>query len=191
VGNPAHEQRPEPCRAARGAGDLRAALLADLAREAGGALAPLLESMFGACDDYFFDLASRAKSNQDQNLYFDSLREIRQKKGRVDRRVRRPHPYLAAGAGPTGGTPKEGEHTQTGCGDTLELIAKEQIEKDVLVTDMVTRARWMATGDLPAAGAPRRDRHPQIRRGRDALDPARIAEPSPPPARRSRSSSRS
>ncbi|MBK9468324.1 MAG: DUF1631 family protein [Gammaproteobacteria bacterium] len=39
--------------------------------------------MFSACDDFFFDLASRARSNADQNRYFESLREVRLKKTRV------------------------------------------------------------------------------------------------------------
>ena len=40
-----------------------------------------LDAMLIGCDDLFFNLSGRAKSNAEQNLYFESLREIRLKKG--------------------------------------------------------------------------------------------------------------
>lgn len=40
----------------------------------------LLEHMFSATDDLFYDLSKRATSNNEQNLYFESMREIRIKK---------------------------------------------------------------------------------------------------------------
>ena len=39
----------------------------------------LLDDMFASCDDLFFDLASRSSSNIEQNLFFESMREIRLK----------------------------------------------------------------------------------------------------------------
>ena len=42
-----------------------------------------LENLFSSCDDLFFDLSSRAASNSEQNLYFESMREVRLKKNRV------------------------------------------------------------------------------------------------------------
>lgn len=40
----------------------------------------LLEHMFSATDDLFYELSKRATSNNEQNLYFESMREIRVKK---------------------------------------------------------------------------------------------------------------
>lgn len=40
----------------------------------------LLEHMFSATDDLFYELSKRANSNNEQNLYFESMREIRIKK---------------------------------------------------------------------------------------------------------------
>lgn len=40
----------------------------------------LLEHMFSATDDLFYDLSKRASSNNEENLYFESMREIRIKK---------------------------------------------------------------------------------------------------------------
>ncbi len=42
-----------------------------------------LETLFSSCDDLFFDLSSRATSNNEQNLYFESMREVRLKKSGV------------------------------------------------------------------------------------------------------------
>ncbi|TVZ40079.1 uncharacterized protein DUF1631 [Alteromonadaceae bacterium 2753L.S.0a.02] len=42
--------------------------------------ARLLEHMFSATDDLFYDLSKRATSNNEQNLYFEAMREIRIKK---------------------------------------------------------------------------------------------------------------
>lgn len=42
--------------------------------------AQLLEHMFSATDDLFYDLSKRASSNNEENLYFESMREIRIKK---------------------------------------------------------------------------------------------------------------
>ncbi|MBR9805313.1 DUF1631 domain-containing protein, partial [bacterium] len=40
-------------------------------------LLTLLDDMFASCDDLYFDLASRAESNTEQNVYFESMREVR------------------------------------------------------------------------------------------------------------------
>jgi len=40
----------------------------------------LLEHMFSATDDLFYDLSKRATNNNEQNLYFEAMREVRIKK---------------------------------------------------------------------------------------------------------------
>lgn len=40
----------------------------------------LLEHLFSATDDLFYDLSKRASSNNEENLYFEAMREIRIKK---------------------------------------------------------------------------------------------------------------
>ena len=40
----------------------------------------LLDHMFSAADDLFYDLSKRASTNNEENLYFESMREIRIKK---------------------------------------------------------------------------------------------------------------
>ncbi len=58
-------------------------MLENLARMSTACLSPCIDALFTSCDDFFFDLASRAKSNNDQNLYFEFLREIRAKKSEL------------------------------------------------------------------------------------------------------------
>jgi hypothetical protein len=117
------------------------ALLGELARITREGLQQRLDPMFSACDDFFFDLASRARSNADQNRYFESLREVRLKKSRMAT------DFLAAvdrgfsGFGqrtPARPAPAQGNVLLA---TDLELVSHEQMERNVLVTDMVSRAR--------------------------------------------------
>lgn len=105
-------------------------------------LTAYLENLFGSCDDLFFDLSSRAASNSEQNLYFESMREVRLKKNGViagfktemessfyqlsERSAPEPNPYdddSAANAG------------------KLSLVQNDALEQDVAVSSMVSKAR--------------------------------------------------
>ena len=117
-------------------------LLGMLSRITVVALTSHLESMFNACDDLFFDLASRAKSNQDQNLYFESLREIRLRKSTIIADVGKIVADRFATIDRNARKPAKGQDKhQAPRPEDLELITQDQVEKDVLVTDMVSNAR--------------------------------------------------
>ncbi|WP_339074074.1 DUF1631 domain-containing protein [Teredinibacter turnerae] len=55
-------------------------LLGHIQNQAQESAVRLLDHMFSATDDLFYDLSKRATSNNEQNLYFDAMREIRIKK---------------------------------------------------------------------------------------------------------------
>ncbi|MFL0810542.1 MAG: DUF1631 domain-containing protein [Agarilytica sp.] len=55
-------------------------VLKHIEQESLAASRQLLEHMFSATDDLFYELSKRASSNNEQNLYFESMREIRVKK---------------------------------------------------------------------------------------------------------------
>ena len=55
------------------------AIIKQLEQQCSRTLLTLLDDMFASCDDLFFDMASRATTNSEQNLYFESMREIRVK----------------------------------------------------------------------------------------------------------------
>jgi hypothetical protein len=118
----------------------RRALLAEIAQIALDSLRTLFDSTFSACDDVFFDLASRAHSNADQAHYFESLREIRVQKSRVQTN------FLALIDRAFTAIDRPPEPQPTTGGDdasepALELVSHEQMEITALSTDMVTRAR--------------------------------------------------
>lgn len=118
----------------------RRALLAEIAQIALESLRTLFDSTFSACDDAFFDLASRAHSNADQAHYFESLREIRVQKSRVQTN------FLALIDRAFTAIDHPPEPLPTTGGDdavepALELVSHEQMEITALSTDMVTRAR--------------------------------------------------
>ena len=117
------------------------ALLDELARITRQGLQQRLDPMFSACDDFFFDLASRAKSNADQNRYFESLREVRLKKTRMA------SDFLAgvdrgfSGFGQRSAPQALASQGSALLASDLELVSHDQMERNVLVTDMVSRAR--------------------------------------------------
>jgi hypothetical protein len=116
-------------------------MLENLARLGIDCLSPRIDTMFASCDDFFFDLASRAKNNRDQNLYFESLREIRTKKSDItsDFRARFNVGFLSL---PQLTGASDGENPRTArTPESLELVGNEELEKDVVVIDMVSNAR--------------------------------------------------
>lgn len=120
-----------------------ASLLGLLAKELRAELTPRVEKLFGGCDDTLFDIASRARSNAEQGKYFDALREIRGRRLAVgedflrrvaDSLLTLPHPDPA----------ERGEawaESATLDANSLELIGHDEMEKRVVVIDIVKRAR--------------------------------------------------
>ncbi|HQY70328.1 MAG TPA: DUF1631 family protein, partial [Pseudomonadales bacterium] len=113
----------------------RSSLLGSLAALSCEALAPLLESTFGACETVFLELANTASSTYDEQRLLEFRRALSAKKSAVMAdfaaritteftRLRQPEP----------GEP-------TGDADSLELVAQEQIEKQLLVSGGVSRVR--------------------------------------------------
>ena len=99
-----------------------------------------LENLFSACDDLFFDLSSRSVSNTEQNLYFESMREIRLQKEGVIAAFRAEieggfHDLLA------NVTPKKKSTDNDGQNSSLSLVKNDVLEQDVAVTSMVNKAR--------------------------------------------------
>ena len=116
-------------------------LLTELARITRQGLQQRLDPMFSACDDFFFDLASRARSNADQNRYFESLREVRLKKARMatDFLAGVDAGFAAIGQRTTPQVvPAPGNAVLV---TDLQLVSHDQMERNVVVTDMVSRAR--------------------------------------------------
>src|SRR5690606_20608235 len=101
-----------------------------------------LEDLFSNCDDLFFDLSSRAASNAEQNLYFESMRELRVKKTGVINSFRQhfENGFLKLSRTAAGATPGRSAPEPMSA-DTLTLVQNDMLEQEVAVTSMITKAR--------------------------------------------------
>ncbi len=106
-----------------------------------------LGDMFASCDDLFFDLSGRANSNSEQNLYFESMREVRLKKGGLTASFKREtdsqyhelsSPYAQHKI------QQEPELTAS----SLSLIENDQLEQKVAISSMVTKAKALCQEEL-------------------------------------------
>lgn len=98
-----------------------------------------LEDLFSNCDDLFFDLSSRAASNAEQNLYFESMRELRFKKSGVINAFKQhfEQGFLALGQTPL----TRAGNQDTVNADTLTLVQNDTLEQEVAITGMISKAR--------------------------------------------------
>ena len=101
-----------------------------------------LNEFFNSCDDLFFELANRASSNNEQNLYFDSMREIRLHKNDVINQFKDHfnslfteilRPNLSKVASPYD------QHAASI--DSLGLVEEEKIEQDVAISSIISKTR--------------------------------------------------
>lgn len=100
-----------------------------------------LEDLFSNCDDLFFDLSSRAASNSEQNLYFESMRELRFKKSGVINAFRQnfEQNFLTLARSSSAGG-NRGSAVDVAA-ENLTLVQNDTLEQEVALTGMVTKAR--------------------------------------------------
>lgn len=102
-------------------------------------LATAMEAYFDAADDALFDLADKAQSNNEQNAFFDSMREVRVQRKSVERRffeaIEDAFSRLAGDdTRPAGKTDAELS------ADALSLVQNEDLEQLVALESTVARA---------------------------------------------------
>lgn len=100
----------------------------------------LLEHMFSATDDLFYDLSKRATTNNEQNLYFEAMREIRiRKKGVTGEFLRALNNLFSALV--------SNEETQLrrkddgGSGENLSIVEGDDLEIELALNNMTARTR--------------------------------------------------
>ncbi|MDN3638994.1 DUF1631 domain-containing protein [Simiduia curdlanivorans] len=104
-------------------------------------LAGLLRTLFDKADDSLFELADRAVNNQDQNLYFESMREVRLKRRNVETQFA--DQIDSAFAVLAGGEPKaeSGDALDEEFSmDNLSLVQNDELEELVATDSMITKA---------------------------------------------------
>ncbi len=110
-------------------------------------LMELLQGMFDGIDDSFFELANGARSNNEQNRFFEAMREVRIKRKGIESHFQLELSNLFR-------SPPKLKHTEKQ--DTLEeitaeslsLVQEDTLEEDVAVHTMVTKARANFQGQL-------------------------------------------
>jgi hypothetical protein len=100
-----------------------------------------LDTLFSACDDMFFNLSSRAASNNEQNLYFESMRELRIKKNGVITLYRQHIEQCFTDCSsrrqrPVSNSPRLDNHDEG-----LSLVQYDEIEQNVAINSMISKAR--------------------------------------------------
>ncbi|OUR88885.1 hypothetical protein A9Q81_22930 [Gammaproteobacteria bacterium 42_54_T18] len=99
-------------------------------------LSTLVSTLFEQIDDTFFELADSAHNNNEQNVYFESMRDIRLQRKRVE------HSFFASLELDFRNISVTAvDNTSNTLDDALELLDKEDVEIDVAISSMVSRAR--------------------------------------------------
>lgn len=102
-------------------------------------IANRLSRFFDQVDDSLFELADKSNNNQDQNIYFDSMREIRVQRRGIERAFSQAIDEAFA-ALMTGEALPKSAYDQSLTSNTLSLISNEDLEEMVAVDSTVNRA---------------------------------------------------
>ena len=110
-------------------------------------LGDLLQGAFDAVDDSLFELANNARSNNEQNRYFEAMREIRIKRKGVERHFQNTVAQYFASPPHTGPLQEENLNKQASA-DTLSLVGNDDLEEQVALNAMITKAKAHFQGPL-------------------------------------------
>jgi len=104
-------------------------------------LGDLLQGAFDAVDDSLFELANNARSNNEQNRYFEAMREIRIKRKGVEKQ------FQSAVVKLFNQPPRSGQETSVAApvrqptADSLSLVQNDELEEQVALNAMISKAR--------------------------------------------------
>lgn len=110
-------------------------------------LADLLAGALDAIDDSLFEHANSAHSNNDQNRYFETMREVRIKRKGIEKRVQQGlinlfnHP-------PGSDASTEQRSIKSASPESLSLVKNDELEEEVAVNAMINKARVNFQGAL-------------------------------------------
>lgn len=108
-------------------------------------LKELLQSMFDAIDDSLFELANNARSNNEQNRFFETMREVRIKRRSIEAQF---FEQLARDFSPKAVLEQSKTLKQQAMPDALSLVDDKNMEQNVAVTSMATKANANFKGPL-------------------------------------------
>lgn len=110
-------------------------------------LGDLLSGALDAIDDALFELANNARSNNDQNRYFETMREVRIKRKGIEKLFREGFANLFR-VPPGSNAEDTGEQTESVDAENLSLVDDDALEEQVAINAMVTKATVSFQGTL-------------------------------------------
>ncbi|MDX5299392.1 MAG: DUF1631 domain-containing protein [Gammaproteobacteria bacterium] len=110
-----------------------------------GLLGDFLQGAFDAVDDSLFEMANNARNNNDQNRLFESMREVRIKRRAVERHFRH-QIHLCFEAPPSSSDDAQPARNRTL--ESLALVQNDELEEQVAINSMVTKATANCQGAL-------------------------------------------
>jgi hypothetical protein len=111
-------------------------------------LGDLLQGAFDAVDDSLFELANNARSNNEQNRYFEAMREIRIKRKGVEKHFQNAVSQLFAQPPQGGNASAENLTPASASADTLSLVGDDDLEEQVALNAMITESKVHFQGSL-------------------------------------------
>ncbi len=135
-----------------------------------------LNAMFDGIDDSFFELANHAHTNNEQNRYFEAMREIRIKRKGIESFLQQT--LEDAFEIP----PEQGEKNLESSEDVdiedLTLVHNDALEESVAVESMISKARANYAGSLMQFQTRISTLYPELQRNNpvNPLDPALICQ---------------
>jgi len=122
--------------------------ISKISQEVSRNLNEMLQSMFDGIDDSFFELANNARTNNEQNRFFEAMREIRIKRKGIEsdfdsiiNTLFSTRSVLKQKKGNDNATIHSGI-------DSLSLVQNEDLEEDVAISSMSSKARSNFQGPL-------------------------------------------
>lgn len=117
--------------------------------EASRDLNEMLQSMFDGIDDSFFELANNSRTNNEQNRFFETMREIRIKRKGIESDFDYAIKLLFSvnTVLKQENTSKSHLNDETSI-DSLSLVQNEDLEEEVAITSMSSKARSNFQGPL-------------------------------------------
>ncbi|WNO08586.1 DUF1631 domain-containing protein [Teredinibacter sp. KSP-S5-2] len=116
-------------------------LLKHIQQHASEGFVRLIEHMFAATDDLFYDLSKRASSNNEENLYFESMREIRIKKQGVSNAFLHEFDNYFTSLLSDQGTEEHRSAEEEPSSSSLSLVEGDELEIDLALNNMKARTR--------------------------------------------------
>ncbi len=105
-----------------------------------------LGAMFDGIDDSFFELANHAHSNNEQNRFFETMREVRIKRKGIENHIQ--NALSHAFEHPKALADQQSADTMASSVEELSLVQNDALEESVAVDSMITKAKANYAGSL-------------------------------------------